>query len=176
MAVTRLRVLTLDDAAELAAIARENVAHLTPWDPSRDPSWFTEDGQRAALEPQLAAFDAGAGVPFAIVDEHDEIVGRITLSGIIRGAFHSANLGYFVRSDRLRRGHASDAVGLAVEHAFSDLALHRVAAGTLPENTGSQAVLRRNGFERYGLAPEYLRINGAWHDHILFQRLNPAMP
>ncbi len=48
-------------------------------------------------------------------------------------------------------------------------------AETLLHNTGSQRVLERNGFERIGLAPAYLRIAGSWQDHILFQVLNPAM-
>ncbi|MGH3421007.1 MAG: GNAT family N-acetyltransferase, partial [Streptosporangiaceae bacterium] len=56
--------------------------------------------------------------------------------------------------------------------AFDDLDLHRVEAGTLTHNIGSQKVLQRNGFERFGLAPSYLRIAGEWQDHILFQVLN----
>ncbi len=49
-------------------------------------------------------------------------------------------------------------------------------AGTLVHNLGSQRVLERNGFVRFGLAPQYLRIAGRWQDHVLFQVLNPAMP
>jgi ribosomal-protein-alanine N-acetyltransferase len=31
-------------------------------------------------------------------------------------------------------------------------------------------VLEKNRFTRIGLAPRYLRIAGAWRDHLLFQR------
>jgi ribosomal-protein-alanine N-acetyltransferase len=31
--------------------------------------------------------------------------------------------------------------------------------------------LKKNGFERIGLARRYLCIAGAWRDHLLFQRL-----
>ena len=55
-----------------------------------------------------------------------------------------------------------------------ELALHRIEAGTLPHNTASQVVLGRNGFVRYGLAPQYMSIAGRWQDHVLFQVLNPA--
>ena len=51
----------------------------------------------------------------------------------------------------------------------------RVQAEILADNTGSQRVLERNGFYRIGMAPAYLRINGRWQDHVLFQALNPAM-
>jgi ribosomal-protein-alanine N-acetyltransferase len=63
-----------------------------------------------------------------------------------------------------------------VRIAFDELGLHRVEAGTLVHDAGSQRVLERNGFTRYGLAPQYLRIAGRWQDHVLFQRLDPAMP
>jgi ribosomal-protein-alanine N-acetyltransferase len=54
------------------------------------------------------------------------------------------------------------------------LRLHRAEAGTLVHNIGSQRVLERNGFARYGLAPKYLRIAGRWQDHVLFQRINES--
>ena len=43
---------------------------------------------------------------------------------------------------------------------------------TLPENRASQVVLERNGFERIGFAPRFLRIAGQWRDHVLYQRVN----
>ena len=65
---------------------------------------------------------------------------------------------------------ATGAVGAVVEHAFGPLGLHRVEAGTLVDNVASQRVLEKNGFERIGLARNYLHIGGAWRDHLLFQR------
>lgn len=58
--------------------------------------------------------------------------------------------------------------------AFRDLGLHRVQAETLLHNVASQRVLARNGFVRYGTAPQYLRIAGRWQDHAMFQALDPA--
>ena len=56
--------------------------------------------------------------------------------------------------------------------AFGRLRLHRIEAGTLKHNRSSQRVLERNGFERFGLAPNYLQIDGRWQDHVLFQVVN----
>ena len=39
------------------------------------------------------------------------------------------------------------------------------------ENTASQRVLAKCGFEQFGFAPKYLHINGAWRDHRMFQRI-----
>jgi ribosomal-protein-alanine N-acetyltransferase len=44
------------------------------------------------------------------------------------------------------------------------------------ENAASQGLLQRCGFERVGVAAGYLAIAGAWEDHVLWQRINPAMP
>jgi len=60
---------------------------------------------------------------------------------------------------------------MAVDWAFSDARLHRLEAGTLLDNRASQRVLEKNGFEPIGIARNYLYINDAWRDHLLFQRI-----
>jgi [ribosomal protein S5]-alanine N-acetyltransferase len=52
--------------------------------------------------------------------------------------------------------------------------LHRVQANVRHENTRSLALLMRLGFEREGLAREYLFIDGAWRDHVMTARINPG--
>ena len=171
---TRLRLVELADAAELAAIVTASADHLRPFEPTRPAAYFTEAGQRTIIGGLLAAAQTGGSVPFVIVGADDELLGRITLSGVTRGALQSCALGYWIRADRTREGHATRAVGWAVRHAFEELRLHRVQAETLPENTASQRALERNGFTRYGLAPQYLEIAGAWRDHVMFQLLAPG--
>jgi ribosomal-protein-alanine N-acetyltransferase len=58
-----------------------------------------------------------------------------------------------------------------IDQAFGELGLHRLEAGTLPDNFGSQRVLEKNGFERFGLAHRFLLIAGEWRDHVLFERV-----
>ena len=36
----------------------------------------------------------------------------------------------------------------------------------------TQRVLERNGFVRFGVAPQYLNIAGKWQDHALYQVLS----
>jgi len=171
---TRLRLIRVDDAATLAAVVTASADHLRPWEPTRSPSYFTEAGQHDVIVQALAAERAGTSVPFVIESVDGELLGRITLSGITRGALQSCAMGYWIRADRVRQGHASRAVRAAAAHAFDVLRLHRVQAETLPENVGSQRALQAAGFTRYGLAPEYLRIAGAWRDHVMFQLLAPT--
>jgi ribosomal-protein-alanine N-acetyltransferase len=99
------------------------------------------------------------------------VVGRITLSEIVRGPFQSASLGYWLAEAATGRGLATAAVREIERVAFEELGLHRIQAGTLLHNVRSQRVLDRAGFVRYGVAPAYLHIAGEWRDHALYQVL-----
>jgi len=169
MAVTRL--VTLADAPALAKILAENREFLAPWDPLRDDAFFTADAQHRVLSEALQAFDAGTMVPLAITGPDGGLVGRINIGGIVRGALESGGIGYWVSREHNGRGLASKAVAEVKGIAFQDLGLHRLQAETLLHNAASQRVLTRNGFERYGIAPKYLKIAGQWQDHVMFQVL-----
>lgn len=168
-----LRPADVTDAPELAGLVVAQRAFLHPWEPIRPEDWFTVRGQRRILVEGQLAREQDRAHPFVITDEAGAIVGRLTINNVVRGAGQFASLGYWVARERNGRGVATAAVADAVSIAFGDLNLHRLEAGTLVHNTGSQRVLERNGFERYGLAPGLVRIAGRWQDHVLFQRLNP---
>ncbi|GAA1931379.1 GNAT family N-acetyltransferase [Nocardioides marmoribigeumensis] len=164
-----VRPLAAGDAAALAQAYVRNREHLAPWEPPRAVEFFTEAGQLADAEGKLAAAAAGQQDPW-IIWRAGEVVGRVNLSNIARGAFQSASLGYWVDHRHTGRGVASAAVGFAVQRA-TEMGLHRLEAGTLADNQPSRAVLRRCGFTEYGRAAQYLFIAGAWQDHVLFQRI-----
>jgi len=167
----RTRLITPDDAPAMAALLTANRAFMAPWEPIRDDGYYTPDGQLAVIAGSLEQYGRGAGLPHVVVEE-DRIVGRININDIVRGPFLSGSLGYFVDESCNGRGVATAAVAEMARIAFGELGLHRLEAGTLRDNIGSQRVLERNGFQRYGLAPRYLKIAGRWQDHILFQLLN----
>jgi ribosomal-protein-alanine N-acetyltransferase len=96
----------------------------------------------------------------------------MSVSNVVRGVFQSANLGYWVAEGVNGCGVGTRAVGEVCRWAFGDGGLHRLEAGTLLDNLASQRVLEKNGFERIGVARNYLHIAGNWRDHMLFQRLS----
>lgn len=165
----RIRELSLDDAPALAAAYERNREHLGPWEPQRTASWFTTDGQSAAIAGQLTAAAQGLVVPWVLVRE-GQVVGRVNLNNLVMGVLRSASIGYWVDGEHLGRGLASGAVEFACEQARGR-GLHRVEAGTLVHNTASQRVLEVCGFEYYGTARKFLFIAGAWQDHRLYQRI-----
>jgi len=164
-----LRPLAADDGPALAAAYLRNRTHLAPWDPVRDESFFTAAAQTSSVARTLEAVAAGTTDAWLLTTD-DVVVGRVNLSNVVRGVFLSANLGYWTDHEHLGRGLATAMVEFAVRRA-ADLGLHRLEAGTLVHNTGSQRVLLRCGFTEIGLASGYLKIAGEWQDHLLFQRL-----
>jgi len=134
-----IRALSEADAPALAAAYRRNRDHLAPWEPIRDEAFYTDDGQAAAVEATLEAAAEGTQDPWLILHGAD-VVGRVTLSNIVRGMFLSANIGYWTVLTHTGRGLATEAVGFAVRRA-DELGLHRVEAGTLAHNLSSQRVL-----------------------------------
>jgi ribosomal-protein-alanine N-acetyltransferase len=169
---TVTRLVTVGDAEVLAGLLREDRAFMAPWEPVRDEAYFTVAGQRAVLDAALDQHAHGSCLPHVILDEAGDVVGRITLNGIVRGPFQSCSVGYWVCRAANGRGLATAAVREMTRLAFHELGLHRVQAETLPHNVASQRVLARNGFVRYGLAPRYLHIAGEWQDHVMFQLLD----
>lgn len=163
------RLVTLDDVPALTELVRLNREFLAPWEPARDESHFTQEGQRALVRGALADCARGTRLPHVILDEPGEVAGRVTLNDIVRGPFQSCHLGYWLGAAHTGRGLATRAVRHVVGVAFGELGLHRIQAATLPRNIASQRVLERAGFARIGFAPQYLRIAGAWQDHLLYQ-------
>jgi [ribosomal protein S5]-alanine N-acetyltransferase len=169
VAVTRL--ITVGDAPALFELQVANRGFLAPWAPEHPPRYYTVEGQGRLIADALVQHARGTTLPHVIVCDR-AVVGRVTLSDITRGPFQSCHLGYWVSRSHNGRGLATAAVGEIMRIAFEELGLHRIEAGTLLPNTRSQAVLVRNGFVRFGVAPAYLKIAGRWQDHALYQALS----
>lgn len=164
-----LRPLEPNDIPALAELTRANREFLAATSPMRREEHFTDEGQERAALAGLQAAENGTALPMVIVDAAGNLVGTLNFNSIIRGAFQSASLGYWVSQDRNGEGFASAAVAAAKRVASDQLGLHRLQAETLIDNEASQRVLIKNGFVQYGQAAEYLKIAGRWQEHRLFQ-------
>ncbi|MGO4385562.1 GNAT family N-acetyltransferase [Specibacter sp. RAF43] len=165
-----IRPVAVDDAEALAAAYARHRAYLQPWEPIRPDGFYTADGQRSLLAHAVAERAAGRSHYWVLADG-PRVVGRIALTDMVHGAFENGNLGYWVAEDCQGRGLATAAARHVCAFAAGELGLHRLQAGTLVHNAGSRTVLARCGFTEIGTAEKYLRINGRWQDHVLFQRI-----
>ena len=168
------RLITLDDASMLADTLSANRDFLAPWEPLRDDAYATPRGQRTVIRAALEQCEQGTTLPRVILDETGRVVGRITLNGIVRGAFQSCSVGFWLSADTTGHGLATAALRDVIQIAFQELGLHRVQAECLLHNVRSQRVLDRAGFVRFGVAPTYLKIAGQWQDCAIYQLVSPG--
>ncbi|MCF2717115.1 GNAT family N-acetyltransferase [Paenibacillus sp. UKAQ_18] len=165
----QIRLLQVSDVKRLLEIRRENFNFFKPFEPERPEIYFTLEEQARLISNGLEAAQAGQGYTFGLfLPENDKLIGRMELSGIARGPFQNANLGYFVDPAYHGQGYATSAVKDIIRYALNELDLHRIQAGVMPRNTPSNRVMEKAGFRREGLALNYLKINGVWEDHVLY--------
>lgn len=146
-----------------------SAAYLQPW----EPAWAEDDLTRPAFRRRLSVYaremELETAWPFFVFAEGGAtLVGAVTLSNIRRGVAESGTLGYWIGRPFAGRGHATAAVKAVLTFAFDTLDLHRVEASCLQANLASRRVLQKSGFRQEGEAKAYLKINGAWADHLLF--------
>jgi RimJ/RimL family protein N-acetyltransferase len=92
------------------------------------------------------------------------VIGTIHLMKISWRHRH-AELGYVIgERDQWRRGHATEAVELAIAYAFLELNLVKVWATVIVENEGSRRALEKNGFAQCALFRRDRYVEGRWHD------------
>jgi ribosomal-protein-alanine N-acetyltransferase len=166
----RLRPLATGDAKALLAAYERNRDHLAPWEPFRPPSWYSVEGQQTRLDRLLAEYEKGEALPCALVRD-GMIVGNATLRAIMYGPVCGAEMGYWIDSAFTRQGLATATVAALCRIADEELGLHRLAAGTAPENKASQGVLTRNGFQQWGYAHSHLFVAGRWGDAVMFEKI-----
>ena len=65
----------------------------------------------------------------------------------------------------------TQAVQTVTDFGFGELGLHRIEGNVMPRNRASLRVLEKCGFQKEGISPRYLKINGVWEDHIHMVRL-----
>ncbi|MEZ5850784.1 MAG: GNAT family protein [Hyphomicrobiaceae bacterium] len=164
-----LRAPRMSDYAAWAAMRGHSRDHLTPF----EPEWQLDELSRAAFKERVRRYQREArnddGHAFLIFEKASgDLAGGISLSNIRRGVAQMGTVGYWIGVTATRKGYATAALRAVTEYALRELHLHRIEAACMPTNAASLRTLERCGFRREGIAPRYLKINGAWQDHVLF--------
>jgi len=136
----------------------------------RPPEYYTTAYWARHLEELREGIRGGGILPFLLQRRDrppEEIAGRCTFSGIVRGPFQAAYLGYSLDRDAQGHGYMGEALRAAIDYCFHSLNLHRIMANYMPTNERSGRLLRKLGFVPEGYARDYLFLAGRWQDHIL---------
>ena len=174
-----LRPLGPEDASSLLKYALENKSWLEPWEPSHPLSYFTLEGQKHILLQCLEDRRLDGGVLFGIFKrggEPEKLLGRISVSGIMRGIWQNGFVGYSIAGGQSGRGYMTEALNRVVRFGFDHLSLPRLQASIIPRNKPSLRVAEKCNFRYEGRALRYLRINEVWEDHDIFALTVDEMP
>ncbi|MCD0452586.1 GNAT family N-acetyltransferase [Actinocorallia sp. API 0066] len=153
-----LRRLRSADAAEVARLARLSI--------TLHGSWVYMPRTAPAYLDYLARLDEEGTIGLAVRHaEEDTIVGLVTISGITRGGYERAILGYAGFAPTTGHGYLTEGLCLALHYGFTRLGLHRLEADIQPENTRSLRLAARVGLRREGFSPAFIMIDGVWRDH-----------
>jgi ribosomal-protein-alanine N-acetyltransferase len=177
-----LRPLRMRDAAAWSEVRTRNEAWLRPWEgrpESQQPATWAERHSTVVFTTMLRNVRkesrAGRTLPFAVTYD-GRLAGQVTASNIVRGAFDSASVGYWVDGAIAGRGVLPTALAMLVDHCFQTVGLHRIEANIRPENTASRRVVEKLGFREEALHLRYLFIDGAWRDHLSFAVTREDVP
>jgi ribosomal-protein-alanine N-acetyltransferase len=177
-----LRPLRMRDAPAWTEVRVRNEQWLSPWEgrPSSQPAatWAERHSAvvfAAMLRNVRREARAGRTLPLAITYD-GRLAGQVTASNVVRGAFDSASVGYWVDGAVAGRGVLPTALAMLVDHCFGPVGLHRIEANIRPENAASRRVVEKLGFREEALHLRYLFIDGAWRDHLSFAVTREDVP
>lgn len=169
-----IRPLRLRDATAWSEVRTRNEDWLSRWEgrvPTQPVGDWADRHSPAVFAAMLRVLRrearAGRMLPFGVTYD-GQLIGQITVATVVRGAFDSASLGYWVDGRLAGRGILPTALALVTDHCFGPVGLHRLEANIRPENAASRRVVDKLGFRPEGVHLRYLFIDGAWRDHLSF--------
>mgnify|MGYP002761679406 CR=1 FL=1 len=79
-----------------------------------------------------------------------------------------AEIGIWIHTDHHGNGYGTEAAELITEYGFSELNYHRIMARAHEENSGSQRIWEKLGFEKEGELREKFYMNGEFIDGYIY--------
>lgn len=128
--------------------------------------WVQLPATAEEFQAWMRRFDDGTNQGFLVrIRETGAAAGMVNINSIIRGRYQGASLGYAAFAPSAGQGYMTEGLAATLQHAFTELRLHRLEANIQPGNKASLALVQRLGFTHEGLSPAYLYIDGDWRDH-----------
>ncbi len=166
-----LRPLVAQDFIGWSEVRRRNGEWLTQWEPMRLSHHPDPETNREVFAARCGARERErlAGTQFAFgIFVDGAFAGEINLNNVVRGAFQSATIGYWIDKSRAGRSLMSEAVVVLAQYAFEEMRLHRLEVCIIPRNDNSRRVMEKLDIRTEGVAERFLEINGVWEDHIRY--------
>ena len=162
-----IRRYRVEDVDALFEAARESVRELSVWMPWCSENYSRTDSE-AFVKSREAEWHKGEHYSFVIYDTaNGQFLGGVGLN-FINSAHRFANLGYWVRTSRTRRGVATVAARLAARFGIGELGFNRLEIVVAAGHVASQRVAKKVGAYSEGVLRRRLVIHEQIHDAVMF--------
>jgi RimJ/RimL family protein N-acetyltransferase len=162
-----LRELSMADLKAVHAYASDpDVTRYMTWGPN------TKDDTRSFLEFVTSAASANPRLVYELAIIESATGRLVGACGLHSSGDCQAMLGYCLHQDVWGIGYGTEAARAQMGFAFEQLGLHRVWAGTDPDNAASARILEKLGMKREGHLRENVQVRSEWHDTIVFAILD----
>lgn len=160
-----------DDAGPVFEAVRESMKELYPWMPWCHQDYVIEDS-RTWFGSRPDVWRKGMEYDFLIADRSDgHPLGICSLNNLDRDN-RLANLGYWIRTSRVRQGVAAACVPWVVRFGFEELNLNRIELIVATGNIPSQGLAAKIGAFREGRLRKRLVVRDHVYNAIMFSLIS----
>jgi phosphinothricin acetyltransferase len=166
MTALTVRTANVRDAEAIARIYNEGIA-------DRIATFETEPRTAAQLAATLT--DKGDRYPTVVVERDGEVVAWASAGAYRNRPAYAGVAEHSVYVARAARGTGAGRAALeALCRAYAERGFWKIVSRIFPENTASLALHERCGFRVVGIYRRHGRLEGAWRDCVIVERLlNP---
>lgn len=162
-----LRPYQISDVERLYEAVRESIPEVSVWMEWCHPD-YSIDESRDWVKARDKEWQKGTAYDFTMVDPKDgSYLGGCGLNGF-RGEHGIANLGYWVRTSRTKRGVATASTRLLARFGLNELKLNRIEIVAAVGNRASQRVAEKAGATREGIFRNGTTQHGKICDAVMF--------
>jgi L-amino acid N-acyltransferase YncA len=168
MTALTVRTANVRDAEAIARIYNEGIA-------DRIATFETEPRTAAQLAATLT--DKGDRYPTVVVERDGEVVAWASAGAYRNRPAYAGVAEHSVYVARAARGTGAGRAALeALCRAYAERGFWKIVSRIFPENTASLALHERCGFRVVGIYRRHGRLEGAWRDCVIVERLLDAEP
>lgn len=160
-----LRATNLSDAEAIFQVfANEDVTKYHDLEP---PTSIEQ--VKGLIHRRSERFQSKQGIRWGIARKNDNVI--IGSCGYRYKSPFLGEIGYELAKAHWRQGIMTEALGAVIEFGFQAIALNRIEAMVMLENTASVKLLQKLGFLEEGILREYGYWKGQFHDLRIFSLL-----
>ena len=168
-----IRLMVASDASELLDYYWRNRTHLAPWEPARAPDFYEQQSMLDRILEAEGEFHTGKQIKLGVFNDQNSMLASVDFSQIVWGPMQACFLGYSIDAQQQGKGLMQEYLQPCMDFVFQEIGLHRIQASYMTSNQRSGKLLEKLGFEKEGIAKQYLKIGGQWHDHVLTAKISP---